>query len=459
MMDLLEQLIARVWNRVAVPSQSVDARGGVHLGRVVTDGRGAGTPVVIPHGKRAEHMLVLGRTGAGKSSLLRHMTAQDIQHDLGFVHIDLHGDTTPAVLRLIAAEERRRQVDLSHRVIVLEPADPEWAVGLNILDAPSEAERFVYIADVAQLLKQRWHLDTFGARTEELLRNALLALSETQLTLIELPPFLTDAAFRAQCLARVHNPEVRAFFATRYDTASDAMQAVWREAVLNKVSAFTADPHFRHMLGQVRSNVSLVDAIDQGAWILLNLDKGRLGEQAATIGALFLAKLKTALFARRARRLVTVYADELQNLIAYDSGLETVLAEARKYAVGIVAANQFLDQYPPTMRAAVMAVGTHITFQLSSGDAERFANAFDSGKSLQELLKNLPRRHMVVKTGAERWQHAVVPELNEPRIDAADLVQRSRRRWARPRAEVEREIQARAHIAGRQTREVLHDWD
>ena len=277
MITWLDQLIAGVWNRIAVPAASVDVRGGVHLGRVVTDGRGAGAPVVIPHGKRAEHMLVLGRTGSGKSSLLRHMTAQDIEHDFGFVHIDLHGDTTPAVLRMIAAEEQRRQVDLSTRVIVLEPADPEWAVGLNILEAPSEAERFVYIADVAQLLKQRWHLDTFGARTEELVRNALLALSEAQLTLIELPPFLTDAAFRVQCLVRVHNPEVRAFFAMRYDTASDAMQATWREAVLNKVSAFTADPHFRHMLGQVRSSVSLIDAIDRGAWILINLDKGRLG--------------------------------------------------------------------------------------------------------------------------------------------------------------------------------------
>src|SRR5207249_2123220 len=114
------------------------------------------------------------------------------------------------------------------------------------------------------------------------------------------------------------------------------------------------------------------------------------------------------LFARRSRRLVTLYADELQNLVALDSSLETVLAEARKYGVGVVAANQYLEQYPPGMRAAVMAVGTHITFQLSSVDAERFATAADGGKSLQALLKNLPRRHMVVKSGSDRWRHVVV---------------------------------------------------
>jgi len=458
MIDFLEQLIAAAWNRLhagPAPSAPPDA---VLLGRAVSDDTGQGPLVGLPRDKRAEHVLVLGRTGSGKSSFLRHLAAQDVQHDDGFVQIDLHGDATPAVLRLLAAEERRRRVDLSDRVIVLEPADAEWAVGFNVLEAPSVAERFVYIADVAQLLKQRWALDTFGARTEELVRNSLLALSECQLTLVELPPFLTDVSFRRQCLLRVTNADVRAFFHDRYDAASDPMQATWREAVLNKVTVFTADPHFRHLLGQSRSTVSLVDAIDRGCWILLNLDKGRLGEHAATIGALFMAKLKTALFARRSRRLTTVYADELQNLVALDSSLETVLAEARKYAVSVVAANQYLEQYPPAMRAAVMAVGTHITFQLSSADAERFATAADGGKSLQALLKNLPRRHMVVKTGAERWRHVVVPVVTEPRMSFDDLLARSRRRWATRRRDVEAAIQARYGQA-RAAEEVLHAWD
>jgi energy-coupling factor transporter ATP-binding protein EcfA2 len=418
MIDFFEQLVAAIWNRWRAPASRIASSDSVLLGRAVTEDGREGARVGISREKRVEHMLVLGRTGSGKSSLLRHLAAQDIQHDDGFVQIDLHGDTTPAILRLLAAEERRRRVDLSERVIVLEPADLDWAVGFNVLEAPSAAERFVYIADVAHLLKQRWGLDTLGARTEELLRNSLLALSECQLTLVELPPFLTDAAFRQQCLARVTNREVGAFFSERFDAASEPMQATWREAVLNKVTVFTADPHFRHLLGQSHSTVSLVDALDGGCWILLNLDKGRLGEHAATLGALFLAKLKTALFARRTRRLTTLYADELQNLVALDSSLETVLAEARKYAVGVVAANQYLEQYPPAMRAAVMAVGTHITFQLSSHDADRFAQAADGGKALQALLKNLPRRHMVVKTGSERWQQVVVPIVGRRLVDA-----------------------------------------
>ena len=187
------------------------------------------------------------------------------------------------------------------------------------------------------------------------------------------------------------------------------MRGVMAEPILNKTSAFTSDPRFRRIIGQQRSTFSLVDAMDRGCWIVLNLHKGRLGEQAVTLGSLFLAKIKHALFARKRRELFTLYCDEIQNLVAFGGGLETMLAEARKFGVGVVSANQFLDQYPPDMRAAILAVGTHIYFQLSSADAQQIATALDGGKPLAELLKNLPRRHMVVKTGHERWREASVP--------------------------------------------------
>src|SRR5258708_31730509 len=109
-------------------------------------------------------------------------------------------------------------------------------------------------------------------------------------------------------------------------------------------------------------------------------------------------------------------------------GPETRLSEAPKFGIGVVSANQFLEQYAPQMRAAIMAVGTHIFFQLSSIDADKMASALDGGKRLAELLKNLPKRHMVVKSGSHRHQEVLVPNVNEPAADYADLYNRCRAR-------------------------------
>jgi hypothetical protein len=231
------------------------------------------------------------------------------------------------------------------------------------------------------------------------------------------------------------------------------------EPILNKVSAFTSDPHFRHIVGQKNSTFSVRDAMDEGKWIVLNLDKGQLGEQSLTLGSLFLAMIKNALFLRKRRDLFTVYCDEIQNLVSYGSGLEIILSEARKFGISVVSANQFLDQYSAEMRSAILAVGTHIFFQLSSSDAQQAAAALDGGKALAEILKNLPRRQMVVKTGSERWAQAIVPTLAEPKTDPADLYARCRARWARKRTDIEAEIRQRQAMISQKTNEALDAWE
>lgn len=456
---LIEQLLARVWNRLAAGRSRVHAAEGLELGGEMVDGQETSARVFLPHGKRAEHVVISGKTGSGKSAFLRHLAGQDIRSRCGFVFFDLHGDATPMLLRLIAEEERHSGADLSERLIVIEPADLERSVGLNVLEQHKDQHSFVQIAEFAQILKQRWHLDSFGARTEELLRNSLHVVSDNGLTLLELAPLLTNFAFRSACLRRAQNPDIREYFASRFDRASEAMQATCTSPILNKVSAFTSDPHFRHILGQQKSTFSLTAAMDTGAWLLFNLDKGRLGEQAATLGSLFITKLKNALFSRRSRSLFTLYCDEIQNLVTFDSGLETLFSEARKFGISIVSANQFAEQVPMQMRAAMAAVGSHVYFQLSSSDADKVASTLDGGRPLAELLKNLPQRHMVVKIGHQRWRRAVVPRLKTPSGDFSDLLRRSRERWARPRSDIEAEISQRQRSFRLRNDEVLHDWE
>jgi hypothetical protein len=457
---MFEQLFASAWNRLASRGNR-EAGGGfsLDLGFQIADGEVRRTRAGLPVSSRCEHMAILGKTGQGKSYFLRHLAKQDVRDGVGFVFFDLHGDTMPFLLRLVADEERRRGTDLSERLVVIEPADPEFSIGLNVLEGQEGQQSYLQLAEFAQILKARWHLESFGARTEELLRNSLHVLADNGLTLLELSPLLTNAAFRTASLQRVSNTEVAGYFRTRFDTRSEAMQGLYRDAILNKVSGFTTDLRFRHILGQQHSTFSLIDAMDQGRWVILNLNKGKLGEHASTLGSLLLTKLKNALFSRRRRQLFTLYCDEIQNLVAYDAGLDTLLSEARKFGISVVSANQFLEQYPPQMRAAIMAVGTHVFFQLSSIDADKIAAALDGGKRLAETLKNLPKRRMIVKTGSRRPQEVLVPHVAEPLADYTDLYNRCRARWARRRTEIEVEIRQRHAQASRSTEEVLDDWD
>jgi hypothetical protein len=458
MMRTLEQLVSSLWNRLHRRRQARKETGsGIALGFQVADDEVSRRRLELSATRRTMHIALLGKTGTGKSSLLKNLCLQDIEAGRGFVYFDLHGDATPFLLRAIAAREWKLQTHLSDRLLVISPADREMSVGLNPLE---DAEPdFVRIAEFAAVLKQRWSLDHFGARTDELLRNALYVLAANGLTLLELAPLLTHPGFRATCLKRVPNAEVRQYFELRYGTASEPMRAVMREPILNKTSAFTADPRFRHIVGQPQSTFSMREAMDQGHWVIADLPKGVLGGQALTLASLLFTVIKNALFTRTRKSLFTVYCDEIQNLIAYSSDVETVLSEARKFGVSVVSANQFLDQYPAPMRAAILSIGTHVFFQLSGSDATQVAQMLDGGKSLAERLKNLPQRHFVLKSGADHWMEGVVPTVEETKTNSADLVNRSRTLRARPRAEIEGEIAKRHEALTRTTDEALHDWN
>jgi Type IV secretion-system coupling protein DNA-binding domain len=458
MIHFLEQLIAAIWNRFRNRGDEArEDRGTFTLGFRVVDGQLTGREVALSSSRRAMHLAVLGKTGTGKSSFLRNLSRQDIASGRGFVYFDLHGDATPFLLGTFAAHEARLGRDLSEKVVLIDPTDRAVSVGFNPLE--SESPDFVRIAEFTQVLRLRWSLDHFGARTEELLRNALYVLSANGLTLLELAPLLIEGSFRAACLRKVPNPDVRAYFESRYDALSDAMRATMREPILNKTSAFTADPQFRHIVGQERSTFSVKDALDEGQWVIVNLAKGKLGEQALTLGSLLFTVIKNALFTREKRSLVTLYCDEIQNFVAYGSGIETVLSEARKFGVAVVSANQFLDQYPPEMRAAILSVGTHVFFQLSSVDAYHIAQALDGGKPLGERLKNLSQRHAVVKSGPERWGEIVIPTVRDPHTAFSDLLNRSRHRFGRTRIEIERDIAKRQSLVGSSGKEFFDAWE
>lgn len=451
---LLATLVIRLWDllrRIIQPS-----RGGLLLGYEVRNGNVSDNPVYVPTAKRPEHVVCIGRTGSGKTSLLRHFCAQDIRRNRGFAFIDLHGDTTPHLLALIAREERRLGRDLSSRVVVVDPTDADYSVGLNPLIATREPSRFVEIAEIVRGLRKRWGMDALGPRTEELLRSSLHVLADAGMTLLEVPPLLTNDAFRSAVISRVSPSQARSYFENRFNRLSEVMRAVYSEAVLNKLGELTEDHWFRHLLGQSQSTFSLSRVVEEGLWLIINLDKGRLGAQATTIGSLLLTKLRHSILGRRSRDLFTLYCDELQNLVAYDAGVETLLSEARKFATGVCTANQFLEQTSPQVRASILSVRTHILFQLSASDAHRIAHGAQGGANLIRTMQQLPKRHALVWQGGAGPTEIRVPNVPHLTAGSADLYERSRKQFARPRQAIEEEIAERqASGAGR---ELLHGW-
>jgi hypothetical protein len=457
MTALLEKILTRAWNWIFARNPKA-LSAGLFLGLLIRDDRLTKYKVFLSQKQRMQHMLLLGRTGTGKSSLIDSFIEQDIKAGRGFLAIKFHDDHK-RILSAIAEQEERTGKDLSSRTIIIDPSDPLYCVGLNPLEIGSGLSTFIQIAEISSVIRSHAHLENFGPQTEELLRNALHVLADNRLTLVELAPFLANTTFRLSLMAKVSNAEVRSYFENRFDEASDAMRRSMTNPVLNKTSAFTADPHFRHILGQKESTFSLIDAIDAGCFIILALPKNRLGEQTAMIASVLLAKLKSSAFARKRRDLFTIYADEIQNLVSSESSLEVMFSELRKFGIGIVAANQYLDQYPPQLRSAVLAIGTHIGFQLSSGDADKMASALDGGKNLSELLRNLPLRNFVLKTGSDPWKQVLTPKVEPLKTDFRNLYERSQQLFARTRSEIEAEIQSRIPKSESTAKEELDEWE
>ena len=410
---------------------------GIALGYRVRDGQVSRSRYLLPHSRRLEHLVVLGKTGTGKTSLIKSMLARDVRGGHGFLCIDLHGDLGPFILGRIRQREQLTGENLGYRTIIVNPADPQYSVGLNILRTHGS---------LAPLISE--------VVSEELLRNSLWVLAENGMTLLELAPFLTDLGFRAPLIEHIQNAEVKAYFRCRYELLSDAMQTVVREAILNKVSAFTTDPAIRHIVGQ-QTAFELSDALDRGQWVILQMEKSRLGDDAEVLASLILARFKSAIFARKKRTLFTLYADEVQNLVSSGDTFEHLLSEARKFGVSVVTANQHLGQYSPQVRATLLSAGTTLFFRASPEDAPYIARSLDGGQAVERLLKELPNRHFLVRSGGEHWAEVETEGVAHNTSSTADLTLRSNANWAKPRAAIEAEIASRRPAAGK---EALEEW-
>ena len=343
---------------------------------------------------RRAHMYVIGKTGTGKSTLLETLIGQDIKNGEGLALLDPHGDLVEKVLKAIPDE---RKNDL----IYFNVADIKNPLGFNPLENVPAEKRSLAASGLLDAFKKIW-ADSWGPRLEHILRNALLALlDQPEATLADVPRLLEDPGYRREVCFRVSNSQVRDFWLGEYENYPARLRAEAIAPIQNKVGAFLTNPLLNSILTQPRSAFDLRRVMDDGKILLVNLAKGKIGEDASSLlGALLVTKIGLTALSRadipeERRRDFYLYMDEFQNFATLS--FANILSETRKYRLSLVAANQFLGQVDPNVLDAILGnVGTIISFRLGLTDAEILSQEFYPTFSAKDLI-SLPNYHIYLR--------------------------------------------------------------
>lgn len=336
---------------------------------------------------RRRHMYVIGKTGAGKSTLIANMAINDIRNGEGVAVIDPHGDLSEMILDFIP---KRRIPD----VVYLDPSlSDDRSFTLHLFDKQGAAHTDVVASGIVSVFHKLYHY-SWGPRLEYILRNSVLSLLlYGQGTFADLPRLLTNPSFRAKVVEKVAqtDPVLSAFWREEYDQMNDRLRTEAISPVLNKVGQFLSSHLIRNILSQQSSSFSFEEVMNQKKILILNLSQGKLGEDtAALLGAMFITKMQLTAMNRvhlpeDQRPDFYLYVDEFQNFAT--SSFVKILSEARKYRLNLMLANQYIGQVDEDIQKAIFGnVGSLATFVVGARDAELLSKEFGSTFEPDDLV-------------------------------------------------------------------------
>ncbi len=323
---------------------------------------------------RRRHIYVIGKTGMGKSTLLENMIYSDIMAGRGVGVIDPHGDLADAVLNFIPSNR-------INDVVLVDPSDKEYAVAFNMLENVDPALGSIVCSGLVGIFK-KIYADSWGPRLEHILRNTILALLEYPGTsMLGITRILSDDAYRKKIVSKIEDPVVKSFWIDEFGKMQDRIRIEAISPIQNKVGQFLSSPVIRNIVGQPKSTIDLRFAMDKGKIVIINLSKGKIGEDnSALLGAMFITKFQLDAMSRASipekdRKDFYLYVDEFQNFAT--ESFATILSEARKYKLNLTMANQYIAQMPDEVRDAVFGnVGSVLSFQVGFDDAEYISQQF-----------------------------------------------------------------------------------
>lgn len=342
-----------------------------------TDFRGKKSSFGIRNEDRSRHVYVIGKTGMGKSTLLENMAAQDIQNGEGMCFIDPHGSAIDTLLEYIP-EHRIKDV------VYFAPFDSDFPIAFNVMEDIGIDQRHLVVSGLMSAFKKIW-VDAWSARMEHILNNTILALLEYPgSTLLAVNRMYADKGFREEVVSKVTDPAVRSFWNEEFAKWDERFMREATAAIQNKIGQFTANPLIRNIVGQKKSSFDIRQMMDEKKIFLVNLSKGRIGEQnAGLLGAMIVTKIYLAAMSRAdvSKNVMEtlppffLFVDEFQNFA--NESFADILAEARKYKLNLTIAHQYIEQMEEEVRDAVFGnVGTTISFRVGPLDAEVMEKIF-----------------------------------------------------------------------------------
>jgi len=346
---------------------------------------------------RFSHIYVLGKTGTGKTTLLTNLIKQDILAGRGCSVLDPHGDMVEDIAQWAAKEA----VADANRVTYLNAPDYDQPYGYNPLRRVSVHLRPLLASGMLEVFKKLWR-EAWGVRMEHIFRNVLLTLlDQPQATLLDIQRILTDKKYLMDCQKNVTSKYVRAFWAAEYAKYSGRYRADAIAPIQNKIGGFLSHPILCRLLVNPPTNLSLRTIMDQNQVLLVNLAKGRLGEDASHLfGGLLMTSIGLAAYSRADSDVDTrvphfLYADEFQNFTTL--AVVNMASELRKYRLGLILANQYLYQLEPDIRYAVLGnAGSLVSFRVGATDALFLEKEFEPTFSQYDLVR-LPNYNIYAK--------------------------------------------------------------
>ncbi|MCC7160350.1 type IV secretion system DNA-binding domain-containing protein [Candidatus Nomurabacteria bacterium] len=397
---------------------------------------------------RRQHVYILGKSGTGKSVLMFNMIIQNIQNGEGVCVVDPHGELVEGVLSAIPPHRMKD-------VVYFNPADTDYHIGFNVLELIDPQYKHLVASGLMGIFTKIW-ANAWSARMEYILNNCILALLDTPgTTLLGIPRMLVDKDYRQKIIANLKDPVIKAFWVHEYEAWQEKFRNEAIAPIQNKVGQFLSTSIIRNVVGQSKSTINVFDIMNDGKIFLVNVSKGRIGEDnSGLLGGMIITKIQLAAMERvripeEHRKDFYLYVDEFQNFVT--DAFAGILSEARKYRLNLTVAHQYTAQLvvdkSTAVRDAVFGnVGTMIVFRVGSDDAKFLEKEFDPEFTPQDIV-NLPNYKIYLKlmidgVTSRPFSAKTLPQMvksGNKKIEE-EVIRTSRDLYCRPREIVEREI-------------------